>query len=62
MANIWDLVEATEEVGGDLESLEYWEIRGSRNSTNRRDDATYEFNINDTKAGILYSSSYLHHS
>lgn len=33
MTNIWDLSKATEEVGGDLESLEYWEIRESRNST-----------------------------
>lgn len=57
MNNIWNFEEASEDVGSDLESLEYQEVRASRNFS---EDATYDFHILDTNARILYSRGYLH--
>lgn len=60
MNNIWNFEEASENVDNDLESLEYQEVRESRNCTNLSEDATYDFHILDNNARILYSRGYFH--
>lgn len=57
--NIWDYSNGAE-IGSDLESFEYKEIKEQLNTTGQSERETYQFVISDQHAKILYHAGYLH--